>query len=167
MTTDARKFWGKYRGTVINNIDTMGIARLLVTVPDVSGATPVMALPCLPYAGDRCGFVALPPVGAHVWIEYEKGDHNAPIWTGCFYERAHEVPDQVKPSPFGAAVLQLPGGAALILSDDPSRSIELRTLDGAKITFSAKGISITDGKGGTIELSAKAVDINNGALKVI
>lgn len=164
MTAD--KYWGKYRGSVVNNIDTRQLARLMVQVPEVTGATPVLALPCLPYAGDRCGLVALPPVGAHVWIEYEKGDLNSPIWTGCFYEPTSQLPDQLRPSPFAQAVLQLPGGAALILGDDPSRAIELRTADGAQILVNRQGITITNGNGATVQISGNSVDINNGALRI-
>ena len=35
-----RRYYGKYRGTVVNNIDPMMRGRLLVTVADVGGLTP-------------------------------------------------------------------------------------------------------------------------------
>ncbi|HHS83781.1 MAG TPA: baseplate assembly protein, partial [Gammaproteobacteria bacterium] len=38
--SEDQKFYGKYRGTVINNIDPMQIGRLQVQVPDVAGLAP-------------------------------------------------------------------------------------------------------------------------------
>ncbi len=46
------KHFGKYRGTVIDNIDPMNIGRLMVQVPDVSNMIPsTWAMPCFPFAG--------------------------------------------------------------------------------------------------------------------
>ena len=38
--SDAQKYYGKYRGTVLNNIDPMQMGRLQVQVPDVAGLIP-------------------------------------------------------------------------------------------------------------------------------
>ena len=46
------------------------------------------ALPAVPYAGDGVGFFMIPPIGASVWIEFEHGDPDYPIWTGCFWADA-------------------------------------------------------------------------------
>lgn len=80
MTT----FFGKYRGKVVNNIDPLMLGRLTVIVPAVSELPISWAMPCVPYAGRNVGFFALPPIAANVWIEFEAGDPNYPIWTGCF-----------------------------------------------------------------------------------
>jgi len=69
------KYWGKYRGTVLNNVDPMQIGRLLVQVPDVGGPIPsTWAMPCLPMTGKQSGVWVLPQVGAGVWVEFEHGD---------------------------------------------------------------------------------------------
>jgi hypothetical protein len=48
------KYWGKYRGTVVNNADPQQIGRLLVDVPNVGGLSPnSWAMPCLPMTGKR------------------------------------------------------------------------------------------------------------------
>jgi len=82
-----RQFFGKYRGKVLDNIDPDLIGRLLVDVPAVPSAKLCWALPCSPYAGPELGFFALPPIGANVWVEFEGGDPNHPIWSGCFWVR--------------------------------------------------------------------------------
>src|SRR5260370_26317626 len=87
------KYWGKYRGTVLNNVDPMQIGRLLVQVPDVGGPIPsTWAMPCLPMTGKQSGVWVLPQVGAGVWVEFEHGDIDYPIWTGCWYGSMAQVP---------------------------------------------------------------------------
>jgi Type VI secretion system/phage-baseplate injector OB domain len=87
----AQRFHGKYRGKVENNVDPLERGRLQVTVPSVPGLRLGWALPCTPYAGAGVGFYTMPPVDANVWVEFEGGDPNYPIWSGCFWE-AGEVP---------------------------------------------------------------------------
>ena len=44
-----KRYFGKYRGTVFNNIDPMQMGRIQVIVPDVSSISPSSwAMPCLP-----------------------------------------------------------------------------------------------------------------------
>ncbi len=81
-----RLYWGKYRGRVLDNVDLLELGRLLVEVPAVPGEVLNWALPCSPYAGPNMGLFALPPVGTNVWIEFEGGNPDYPIWVGCFWE---------------------------------------------------------------------------------
>jgi Type VI secretion system/phage-baseplate injector OB domain len=75
MNRDQAQYFGKYRGTVVNTTDPEQRARLRAVVPDVLGTEPTTwALPAAPYSGNAAGFVALPPVGAGVWIEFEQGN---------------------------------------------------------------------------------------------
>jgi len=63
-----KKYYGKYRGMVINNIDPMQIGRLLVQVPDALGPIPSSwAMPCVPITGKQMGTYMLPQIGAGVW----------------------------------------------------------------------------------------------------
>src|SRR5208282_5710830 len=80
-----RKFYGKYRGKVVDNVDLEGLGRICAEVPAVPGSLINWALPCVPYAGLQVGFYAIPPIDANVWIEFEGGDPNYPIWSGCFW----------------------------------------------------------------------------------
>jgi Type VI secretion system/phage-baseplate injector OB domain len=85
MPKPYKKFYGKYRGKVVNNIDPLFLGRIMAEVAAVPGAPMNYAMPCSPYAGPEVGFYAIPPIDANVWIEYEGGDPNYPIWTGCFW----------------------------------------------------------------------------------
>lgn len=93
------RFWGKYRGTVVENTDPLFQGRLMAEVPAIAGSLLNWALPCVPYAGMNVGFYAIPPIGAKVWIEFEGGDPNYPIWSGCFWgpEDILQVPEPPPP----------------------------------------------------------------------
>ena len=80
------QFFGKYRGKVENNVDPMQLGRVQVGVPAVLGGGRLSwAMPCVPYAGPGVGFFAIPPVGANIWVEFEDGKPDSPIWSGCFW----------------------------------------------------------------------------------
>ena len=91
-----QRLWGKFRGHVIDNVDVLGQGRLRVEVPSALGFAASWAMPCVPYAGPGVGFCFTPPVGANVWIEFEQGNPDLPIWVGCFWgegERPAEAAD--------------------------------------------------------------------------
>jgi Type VI secretion system/phage-baseplate injector OB domain len=94
-----QRFVGKYRGKVIENVDPLFQGRIIADVPSVSGSLLNWALPCTPYAGLDVGFYAIPPIGANVWVEFEGGDPNYPVWVGCFWgpEDILHVPEPPPP----------------------------------------------------------------------
>lgn len=79
------RLYGKYRGIVVDRRDPKKLGRLLVTVPSLFGTARVWADPCFPWTGPNAGQICLPPVNAGVWIEFEAGDPNRPIWSGGWY----------------------------------------------------------------------------------
>jgi uncharacterized protein involved in type VI secretion and phage assembly len=167
---DARKFYGKYRGTVLDNIDPLETGRLLVQVPDVGGELPsTWALPCLPFAGPGSGFYAVPPIGSIVWVEFEQGDPDYPVWTGCFWGSSAEVPALALAGVPGVqqVVIQTLTGNMLMVSDTPGPSGGILLAVGdAVISVSDAGIVIDNGQGATIALTGPAVTVNEGALEV-
>jgi hypothetical protein len=169
-----KKYYGKYRGTVVNNIDPTQIGRLLVQVPDVLGLAPSSwAMPCFPFTGKQMGSWALPQIGTGVWVEFEQGDPDQPIWSGCWYGTAAEVPAIALAAPPGASgvpniVFQSQLQHTLMISDvpGPTGGILLKTVSGALISISDVGITISNGKGATIALTGPSVTVNAGALVV-
>jgi hypothetical protein len=90
------RYYGKYRGLVVNNVDPLQLGRLQAMVPEVLGESPSgWAQPCAPYGGTACGFFAIPPVGAGVWIEFEAGDVSRPIWAGTWWATGEVPMDQL------------------------------------------------------------------------
>jgi hypothetical protein len=90
----SKKFFGKYRGTVINNVDPMQMGRIQVSVAEFSSLG--LAMPCVPRNDSKKVGSALPEIGAGVWIEFEQGDLNSPIWTGFFYDRGARIPPSLR-----------------------------------------------------------------------
>lgn len=174
--TGPKRFYGKYRGLVIENIDPEQIGRVLVQVPDVLGEIPSSwAMPCVPAAGIQSGCFIVPPIGSQVWVEFEQGDPNYPIWTGGFWGLVADVPIfAVAPPaipPGQNIVLQTTGQNTIMVSDAPptplTGGIVLKSVSGAMIVVNETGIYISNGQGATIMLTGPAVDINLGALTVI
>ena len=166
------KFYGKYRGTVINNIDPMQLGRIMVMVPDVSGFIPTSwAMPCVPIAGKQMGTFVVPQVGAGVWIEFEQGDPDYPIWVGGFWGIAAEVPVLALAGVPGNPniVLQSTLQNSLVISDlpGPTGGIMLKSTTGATLIVNDTGIYIQNGKGASLVMVGPSVTINNGALVVI
>ncbi len=169
--TDPQRHYGKFRGVVINNVDPMQMGRIQVQVPDVQGlGVSSWAMPCVPFAGQQSGVFVVPQVGAGVWVEFEQGKPDYPIWVGGFWGSAAEVPAlalaglPVSPS----IVLQTGGQNTLMISDlpGPTGGILLKTKTGAMISISDVGITLSNGQGATVMLTGPAVNINQGALTV-
>ena len=167
----AQRYFGKYRGTVVNNVDPEQRGRIQVMVPDVSNLMPSSwAMPCFPVGGMQNGFFAVPLIGAGVWVEFEQGNPDYPIWTGCFYGSAAEVPAAVQtaPPPIPAVTIQTPLMNTLQVSDlpGPTGGIVLRSATGASIIVNDTGIYIQNGRGAAITLIGPLVSVNNGALDI-
>src|SRR5215468_8530312 len=117
---NAKRFYGKYRGVVVINIDPEQRGRIIAQVPDVLGVIPsTWATPCVPAAGIQSGVFIVPPIGSQVWIEFEQGDPDYPIWVGGFWGGTAEVPTMAKsvpPALFGIT-LQTTLQNALVISD--------------------------------------------------
>jgi Type VI secretion system/phage-baseplate injector OB domain len=166
------RFFGKYRGKVEMNIDPFGQGRLQVSVPAVlGGARMAWAMPCSPYAGPGVGLFMIPPVGAQVWVEFEGGDPDFPIWAGGFWGTGEAPspapgPQQVaskmlKTDAVALTVNDLPGAGGVTLEVNPP-AVAMP----AKIEITSAGITISMAAA-KIELTAAGVAINGDALRVL
>ena len=157
---------------MLNNVDPMQIGRIQVIVPDVSGIAPTSwAMPCLPVAGINTGVFTVPQIGAGVWVEFEQGDPDHPIWVGGYWGTAAEVPVLAHTVPPGVNgfTIQTTLKNGIVISDvpGPTGGIMIQTTTGAMISVSDVGIVISNGKGAIINMVGPTVDINVGALTVI
>ncbi len=167
----ATRYFGKYRGVCINNIDPMQMGRIQVTVPDVHGDVPATwAMPCVPVAGMQSGFFAVPTIQAGVWVEFEQGDPDYPVWVGCFWGSAAEVPPLAKTAvpPIDGVTIATQLQHAVVISDlpGPTGGIMLKSTAGATLIVNDTGIYIQNGQGASITLTGPTVTVNNGALTV-
>ena len=170
------RFYGKYRGFVVDNADPEQLGRLKVKVPSVLGNDVVTgwAVPCVPYGGDaNLGALFIPEVDAGVWVEFEEGDLEFPIWVGTFWSKPGGESELPKPN-------KADGSEQGSVQDPPTRKI-IKTKKGHTIQFedadgdemviimeaknknvimmNKEGIKITDVKGNFIEMKKDAFNI--------
>src|SRR5712691_2228388 len=163
----SKTFYGKYRGIVTDNNDPLSMGRIRAQVLDVLGDDESgWALPCVPFAGDGMGFYAIPDVGARVWMEFEQGDPDYPIWTGCWWGSQEELPDEA--DDIQKVVIKTKNGQIIILDGSGAGEITIQTGDEEtqSIVINPESIKIDNGSEATIELSGPTVSVNDDALEV-
>lgn len=123
-------YYGKYRGIVVDNKDPENLGRLKLKVPAVLGKDVVTgwAMPCLPYGGAVGeGFLFIPGVEAGVWVEFEAGDLEYPIWVGTYWAKPGGESELPKPN-------NSEGEEEDSVQDPPTRKI-IKTKKGHTIQF--------------------------------
>ncbi|OPY75281.1 MAG: Phage-related baseplate assembly protein [Syntrophorhabdus sp. PtaU1.Bin050] len=182
------RFYGKYRGLVVDNADPEQLGRLKIKVPSVLGEDVVTgwALPCVPYGGDvNQGFLFIPEVGAGVWVEFEEGDLEFPIWVGTFWSKPggdSELPklckadgsdeSSVQDPPTGK-IIKTKKGHTIQLEDADNDQEMIRIVeathkhivtmdkDGISIQEGAKEIKITDKSGNKITMKSDGIVVED------
>jgi uncharacterized protein involved in type VI secretion and phage assembly len=175
MAANGNRYLGKFRGRVVDNNDPLRIGRITVEVPDVLGdEASTWALPCLPFTGPEAGQFVVPPPGAGVWVEFEQGDPSFPVWTGCWYGSAEELPPDARRellanAPAKPVVVQTPGAHKIVMNDTAGaeQGILLQAQGGAYIRITAEAVVIATGAGAEVVLRGKEVTINEGQLTVL
>jgi uncharacterized protein involved in type VI secretion and phage assembly len=173
------RYFGKYRGLVVDNADPEELGRLRVRVPSVLGADVVTgwAQPCVPYGGSaNTGLHFIPDAGAGVWVEFEEGDLEFPVWVGTFWSKPRR--DNEVPHPNAADGSQA-GGAARpsrkVIKTSKGHTLQFEDADGRElvtlveaahghvVTLDGRGITLTDGLSGhTVVLDAEGISISDG-----
>lgn len=156
-----QRYYGKYRGLVVDNADPEQLGRLKLQIPSVLGEEVVTgwAMPCVPYGGDaNQGFLFIPEVDAGVWVEFEEGDLEFPIWVGTFWSKPGGNSELPKPN-------DPDGSEQGSVQNPPTRKI-IKTKKGHTIQFEdADGeerILISDGESeNRMVLSKSGVSIVN------
>jgi len=156
------RYLGKFAGVVMDNNDPDGLCRIDVSVPSVLTGSTGWCIPALPYAAPGTGQVAVPPVGASVWVEWPDGDlGKPPIWSGAAFTSGNGVPGAGP----NTILLVTPGGHKIEISDD-SNAITLTASSGASITLGPDGITLDNGQGAKVELAGATVSLNDQSLQV-
>ena len=160
-----RRFYGKYRGFVVNNMDPKRLGRLTLRIPSVLGSevTSGWAMPCVPFGGQKNqGFLCLPDVGAGVWVEFEEGDLEFPIWVGTFWSEpggnseiptlsdadGKELKNEQKPPTRKIIKTQKGHTIQFEDADDKEMVIIVEATHKHVVALDKDGIQITDGANG-------------------
>lgn len=83
------RWFGKYRAFIRDNNDPERLGRCRLEIPAVLGTGEDnwsnWAYPCFPYGGSEdMGMFLIPEEGATVWVEFEGGEVQYPIWVGVW-----------------------------------------------------------------------------------
>lgn len=169
-----RRFYGKYRGFVVSTEDPKRLGRVRLQIPSVLGREVVTgwAMPCAPYGGQKNqGFLTIPEVGAGVWVEFEEGDLEFPIWVGTFWSEpggesetpalngadGKEVKNEQKPPTRKIIKTQkghtvqfedADGEETVIIVEATHKHVVALNKEGIEITDGVNGNRIIMGKGG-------------------
>jgi uncharacterized protein involved in type VI secretion and phage assembly len=176
-----RRFYGKYRGFVKDNADPENRGRLKVVIPKVLGdEVTIWASPCVPYGGDaNQGFLFIPENEAAVWIEFERGDPDYPIWVGTTWSKPggeSEVPvpnsadgaeeGAVQDPPTRKIIKTLKGHTLQFEDADGDEMVTLvDAVNSHVITLNGDGITVVDGTNGnsiTMDQSGVMIEDKNG-----
>lgn len=175
--------YGKYRGYVEDNKDPKNIGRLRVRVPRVFGKELITgwATPCVPYGGAAGeGMVFIPEKDAGVWIEFEEGDSDRPLWVGTFWTAPGDVSEMPLHNqadgteeteyqdPLTRKIIRTKKGHTIQLEDKDGEEmitiVHWKDKDGGEknvITLDADGIKITDYTENVIEMKSDAFTITS------
>jgi phage baseplate assembly protein gpV len=154
-------YFGKYRGIVTDVGDPENMCRIRARVDSLlDGQQTGWAMPAAPFAGDGHGMVILPQVGSGVWIEFEAGNLDHPIWSGGWWasgQRPDPQGDQVR-------VVVSESGHQVVL-DDAAGEVKIVHSGGPEIKMTATEVVITVGSC-ELKISATDISLNNGLVKV-
>ncbi len=182
-----QRYYGKYRGFVTDNRDPETRGRMKLRVPSVLGDQVTgWALPCLPFGGlANQGLFMIPEVDAQVWVEFEEGNVDHPIWVGVFWQQSSDTPEEAALDEPTTRILRTPSGHVLQFDDlsgeeqfrlahpagtemtiDPQGTVVLEDAAGAKLTMDAEANEIvlqdSNGNSMTMNSSGTVVEDSNG-----
>lgn len=151
-------YYGKYRAIVTEvNKDEEKRGRIRVLCPKVYGKdNSPLCEPCLPYAFDKAGDFVLPKLNDFVWIEFEEGDPEKPIWSGGLWSKENTpVEDYTKADQFRQ--LEFLGNK---ISFEKDKVVIKNTEDGSMITLEKGKCTV---KCSTVEIDANSsVEVKAG-----
>jgi len=159
------KFYGKYRGKVTDNNDPDRLGRIRAKVHLILEDRVIgWAMPCVPYAGKNVGILFIPPIDSNVWIEFEQGDVEKPIFSGCYWD-SNQVPD--KNNDPNIKIIKTEH-ATLTINDNKGKEerIEIKTLKDQKLVIEPNSIEMFH-HGCSIKITSKEVFINGSNLQVL
>lgn len=164
-----KQFFGKYRGKVTSTKDPLHLGRVQVQVPSILGEGRLSwALPSTPYAGKDIGLFTVPPSGSNIWVEFEGGDPDYPIWSGCFWGEGELPQDAKVEEPEKVQVFRTEGVTCTVSNLGSNKGVTLiveqpvveRKL---KMVFNADGIEINNKDETTIKITADKIELKNKA----
>lgn len=133
----AGRFYSRYRAFVVENDDPLNMGRIQVIVPVMNPtiSDELWAYPAGIWGGQDYGIQILPQKGDMVWIEYEMGDVEYPVWSHAGYGEDEKPKEFETPNHYG---FKTPLGSIILINDTEDAEEIL-----VKLSTSKEYISIT------------------------
>ena len=114
------KYYSSYRSYVVDKNDPDKLGRIKVKIPVITGDVthPKWIFPKGNFSGKDYGLQVLPNKGDMVWVEFESGNANFPMWSHGHYG------NDEKPEEFDSVNIygfKTPEGHIVLLDDDGGR----------------------------------------------
>lgn len=132
-------YLGVYRAEVVDNTDSDNKGLIKIRCPAVGDQPGVAreAYPMMPFAGAGYGLKFVPPKGSYVWVEFERGKLDMPVYRGGWWAKGEMPSDLESVDTFG---LVTPAGHQIILADDLGREfVRVRHKNGGVVEIDAAG----------------------------
>lgn len=156
-------YYGTYRAIVISNEDPDNKGnpdkhgRLTVRVPIIGDGKKAerIAYPIVPFAGESFGIKFLPKKDDQVYVEFENGKPDMPLWKGGWWADG-DIPDDFKETT-AHGIFTRTGHQILIDETDGSEQIQVKHSAGAEIVLDKDGnIKITNKDGQEVHVGKEA-----------
>jgi phage baseplate assembly protein gpV len=132
-------YYGTYKAKVMSNTDPNNRGRLAIWCPQVHGpvSAQVWAEHKSPYAGNNFGFWAVPDVDEWVYVTFDHGRAEFPIWDGGWYANAEPTVDMVN-----SKVCLVTKEGMKIVIDRQAATILVDSGNGSSVTLSANTLAL-------------------------
>ena len=145
-------YYSFYRAWVYDRDDPENLQRLKLIIPQVSGnqAYDYWAFPKGVYYGKNHGSQLIPQKGDMVWVEFEGGRPEIPVWSQGHPSRK-EMPNDEDLKDKDCTWFVTPQGFK-VKFNDTKKSITIETPFGSKLHFNDQGVSVLNGDTANISL---------------
>ena len=149
------RYYSSYRGFVVMNDDPRGLNRVKIISPTINAIDDKVGIWAYPkgnWGAKGYGVQMLPMIGDMVWVEFEYGDLEHPIWSFASYGTDEKPTEFDTPFKYG---FKTPAGSIVIIDDtegeesilvkhkDSTEYIDIVkdkiTLEGVKIYLGVRG----------------------------
>lgn len=160
------KFYSSYRGYVVDNEDPEGLNRILVKVPSIAPDKTFnsWAYPKT-FSGSNYGAQILPMVGDLVWVEFEQGKLDFPLWSHGHFTKGEKPEEFISSKVYG---FKSPEGQVVVIDDRRNEVfIRLEKADGSIKEYTTEIIAFNGGEnGGMVKVKELTKRLNKIELKI-
>ena len=167
------RFYGKYRAFVADNNDPENMGRLKLNIPSVLGPNVVSgwAMPCTPYGGrNATGFFFIPEQKDGVWVEFECGLLEYPVWVGTFWSKSGGSTEAPPPAgtqgPPTSKMIKTLAHTIELADEQGKEKILISDSNKNTLTIDKNGILIVDANGNKIKMESGGITIESSAIKL-